>query len=106
MHAKVIFLLALAANAYGQDQRAYAVHGVAYDSLHMRVVAGGTVVLTPGSRLARTDSVGRFSFDSLAPGNYQVTLDVPDLDLLGSSNIQTSLVISDADRPLFVYVPS
>lgn len=59
-----------------------AIVGVVVDSLHGGYLAGADVLV--GARtIARTDSLGRFTVDSLSPGLYQVGIFHPVLDTLG-----------------------
>lgn len=64
-----------------------AVHGVVFDSLTRRPLAGATVQSVRagdllGGRTVTTDSTGAFRIDSLAPGRYLVGFLHPVLDLL------------------------
>ena len=68
-----------------------AVHGVVFDSLGRRPLAGATVQLVPGApaagdaaggRAVVADSAGAFRIDSLAPGRYLLGFLHPLLDLL------------------------
>jgi protocatechuate 3,4-dioxygenase beta subunit len=80
----------LAALALGPDvagAQLGAVHGVVYDSLTHRPLAGATVQSVRASdlawgRSATTDSAGAFRIDSLAPGRYLVGFAHPLLELL------------------------
>lgn len=59
--------------------------GVIVDSLNASYLAGAEVVVQ-GANVSRiTDSLGKFHFDSLPPGNYQVGVFHPLLDTLGLS---------------------
>jgi hypothetical protein len=56
--------------------------GVVIDSLNARYLAGADIVIDGLDISLRTDSVGRFVVDSLAPGTYQVGAFHPLLDTL------------------------
>ena len=57
--------------------------GVVVDSLDGRFLSGADVVIRGGEPAAHTDSLGKFSIDSLAPGTYQVGVFHDLLDTLG-----------------------
>lgn len=61
------------------------ISGVVVDSLHGQYLRGADVILQGAKANLVTDSVGRFTFDSLAPGTYQVGVFHPLLDTLGIS---------------------
>jgi len=57
--------------------------GVVVDSLDGRFLAGADIVIRGGEPAAHTDSLGKFSIDSLVPGTYQVGVFHDLLDTLG-----------------------
>jgi hypothetical protein len=57
--------------------------GVVVDSLDGRFLSGADVVIRGGEPAAHTDSLGKFSIDSLVPGTYQVGIFHELLDTLG-----------------------
>ena len=57
--------------------------GVVVDSLNGRFLSGADVVIRGGEPAAHTDSLGKFSIDSLVPGTYQVGVFHDLLDTLG-----------------------
>lgn len=57
--------------------------GVIGDSLSATPLRGAEVVVTGSARSATTDSLGRFTIDSLTPGTYQVGVFHPLLESLG-----------------------
>jgi hypothetical protein len=57
--------------------------GVVVDSLDGRFLSGADVVIRGGEPAAHTDSLGKFSIDSLVPGTYQVGVFHDLLDTLG-----------------------
>lgn len=59
------------------------VRGVVIDSLLGNVLPGARVLLHPGSRAVMTDSVGRFVFDSVPPGEWTLAFQHPALDSIG-----------------------
>ena len=61
------------------------ISGVILDSLNAGYLAGAEVVVQGANVSRLTDSSGKFRFDSLAPGNYQVGVFHPLLDTLGLS---------------------
>jgi hypothetical protein len=60
-----------------------AIVGVVVDSLHGGYLVGADVLVQGARVSARTDSLGRFTLDSLPPGAYQVGVFHPVLDTLG-----------------------
>jgi hypothetical protein len=56
--------------------------GVAVDSVRGGYLTGATIALSSTDRIAITDSVGRFRFDSVARGTYSLRLAHPLLDTL------------------------
>lgn len=80
--------LALAASGAQSQQRAKrtsTITGVALDSLHGRPLSGAEVLVDGVSRIIITDSLGKFTIDSLPAGRYQVGIFHPLLDSLGLS---------------------
>ena len=59
--------------------------GVVLDSLNGGFLKGADVLLEPAQRNTETDTAGRFSFDTLAPGNYRLGVFHPLLDALDLS---------------------
>jgi hypothetical protein len=57
--------------------------GVVVDSLDGRFLSNADVVIKGGEPAARTDSLGKFTIDSLTPGTYQVAVFHDLLDTLG-----------------------
>lgn len=62
-----------------------AIVGRVLDSLNGRYLAGADVIIQGAKATLVTDSAGRFSVDSLAPGTYQIGVFHPLLDTLGIS---------------------
>lgn len=59
--------------------------GIAVDSLHGEPLVGALIQLEGTTRVAPTDSLGRFLVDSIPPGSYRLLVDHPMLDTLGVS---------------------
>jgi hypothetical protein len=59
--------------------------GVVVDSLHGEPLVGALLSVEGTTRIAISDSLGRFLIDSLKPGEYRVHVDHPMLDTLGIS---------------------
>jgi hypothetical protein len=93
-------LIASAAHA----QSVLTIHGVAYDSLHAKPLAGAFVSLA--TRSATTDDKGRFVFDSIAPGTYRLVMQHDALDSLGMSGTMRRVTITDGKDLLQIAVPS
>jgi hypothetical protein len=82
------------------------VRGAAFDSLRTAPLAGAFVAIAGTGRSALTDSLGRFHFDSLPPGNYRFTLEHAVLDSLGLTGVAARLNVGSADTSIIVAVPS
>jgi hypothetical protein len=80
------------------------VTGVAFDSLSGRPLPVAFVTL--GSKSATADSLGRFSFDSVAPGTYRITMQHDLLDSLGLSGIAASVAVAPKMDPIRISTPS
>jgi hypothetical protein len=80
------------------------VRGVTFDSLSGRPIPVAFVTL--GSRSTMADSIGRFEFDSVAPGTYRVTMQHDMLDTLGLGGIASSVVVSEGMAPIRLSTPS
>ena len=80
------------------------VRGVTFDSLSGRPIPVAFVTL--GSRSTMADSIGRFEFDSVAPGTYRVTMQHDMLDTLGLGGIAASVVVSEGMAPIRLSTPS
>ena len=80
------------------------VSGLAYDSLAHRTLPQALVTL--GSRSTFTDSLGRFEFDSVAPGSYRATMQHDRLDSIGVVAITTTVVVRAATDTVRIATPS
>lgn len=80
-----LFVLPAPGGAQQRPKRTSAIIGIAVDSLHRRGLAGAEVMVAGLERSAVTDSAGRFQFDSIPAGTYQVGVFHPLLDSLGIS---------------------
>src|SRR4051812_2907260 len=59
--------------------------GAVLDSVNGGLLSGATVILQGAQRTSETDSAGRFRFDSVPPGTYQLGVFHPVLDALDIS---------------------
>ncbi len=95
------------ANAQQAPKKTSSIVGIAIDSLHMRGLSGAEVMVDGISKTAITDSLGRFRFDSIAPGRYQVGIFHPLLDSLGISLATAPFALGpDSTSIIRVAVPS
>ncbi len=60
------------------------VNGVVLDSATNAVIAGARLRLRGTDRATQTDSVGRFTFARLMPGDYTMLVNTPSLDSVGA----------------------
>lgn len=66
-----------------QPQSLGRIQGTLFDSLTMKPVAGANVMLMSSGRSARSDSRGRFAFDSVSTGQHEIGFSAPALDSAG-----------------------
>lgn len=91
----------LAATAPGR------LHGVVFDSLLGKPLAGATVRLAEGGAISVTDDQGRYTLDSVPAGHHVVAFDHPDLDSLGLSALGAAVDLPPgADLTLDLATPS
>lgn len=102
------FSLAKVASAQTVSPSGFAViSGVAVDSVRGGYLKDASVTLSNSRRSASTDSLGRFTIDSIAPGSYSVRLLHPLLDTLGVSVSTRPTAVRGGDTITFVLsVPS
>jgi carboxypeptidase-like protein/carboxypeptidase family protein len=80
--------------------------GVVIDSLNARALAGAEILIEGQTASARTDSLGKFGFDGLPPGNFQLGVFHPLLDTLGLSILTRSFHIGpDSTYVVAIAVP-
>jgi hypothetical protein len=91
------FVSALAQSA----PRAARIVGVVADSVSAAPLRGAEVVVTGMARSVTTDSLGRFTIDSLTPGTYQVGVFHPLLESLGVT-LATQPFVVGADSAAIV----
>lgn len=81
--------------------------GVAVDSVRGGFLRGATVGVLGPSKMAFTDSLGRFRIDSIPPGEYQVALFDPLLDTLALGVVSAPTRFAAGDTvELVLAVPS
>jgi hypothetical protein len=81
-------------------------HGVAYDSLRRVPLRDAFITLAGSSRAATSDSLGRFHFDSVRPGNYLLTMQHEALDSVGLHGASVRAVVKDGQDTVTISVPS
>ena len=97
-------LLAVFATALESQQ---VVRGTVYDSLLGAPMRGADLWLRGTNWRARSDSTGRFSFDSVPPGRYTLLLSQPGLDSAGLYTLVLPFAVTAADTaPVKVATPS
>jgi hypothetical protein len=80
------------------------VTGVTFDSLSGRPMPVAFVTL--GSKSTMADQLGRFAFDSVAPGTYRVTMQHDMLDSLGLPGVVASVTVTPGMGPIRIATPS
>jgi carboxypeptidase family protein len=78
-----VLIPAQAVLAQGNVAHTSRIVGIVVDSIHRSGLEGAEVIVTGLSSPVITDSLGRFSVDSLAPGTYQIGVFHPLLESLG-----------------------
>ena len=76
------------------------VRGTVFDSLLRVPLSGADLWLRGTNWRARTDSIGRFAFDSVVPGAYTVLLSHRGLDSAGLYNLPLPLTVQAGDTAL------
>src|SRR6478672_10562008 len=81
--------------------------GVVLDSLNGGFLSGASILIDGLAASAETDSLGRFSFDSLPPGNFQLGVFHPRLDTLSLSIVTRPFHVGpDSTSAVIIGVPS
>ncbi len=84
----------------------WSVRGVTFDSVRGRPLSGALVAIVGTGRNTISDSLGAFSFDSIAPGRHVFAMQHDSIDVLGFSGFSTRAVIDDARHSVVIAVPS
>jgi hypothetical protein len=113
---RAILLVGIATSAAGAQGAPGSIVGSVVDSLHVRTLSGGSVVLTqqgtPTGTAAAVVAVpttadGLFSVDSLPAGRYAAALAVPELDSLGIALAPLAVdVVSGRPTRVTIALPS
>ncbi|MGK2963648.1 MAG: carboxypeptidase regulatory-like domain-containing protein [Gemmatimonadaceae bacterium] len=91
----------------GRQGRVHSVAGVVVDSLRRRPLAGAEIVLAGTAVAAVSDSLGRFTLDSIAPGRYSVAFFHPLLDSISVAAAPRTLSVPLADgKGILLAIPS
>ena len=69
------------------------VRGLVYDSVRARPMGGAQIAIQGTTLSALTDSVGRFHFDSVPPGQYRLVAAHPLLDSIGIQLVTAPLTL-------------
>jgi hypothetical protein len=88
------------------QSRQVTVSGIAFDSLHGVPLSGAFVAIAGTSRGTISDSLGRFTFDSVAPGEYRFVMQHDALEAIGMSGAMTRATVSDGRDTIRVAIPS
>lgn len=95
-----------APSAAAPAARRVTVTGVAFDSLRGVPLADAFVLLMERGRSAVSDARGRFSFDTVPPGTYTLSLQHAVFDSLGLSGATARVTVTDGKTPVALAVPS
>lgn len=92
--AVIVTLLALGAGELNAQVTGMGrVIGSVYDSIAGRPFAGAHIIIAGSSVATTTDSLGRFRFDSVAPGSVTLVADHPALDAIGIYTITSRAAV-------------
>jgi hypothetical protein len=83
-----------------------AVRGVAYDGLRGAPLRNALITLVGSEQNTRSDSRGRFHFDSVMPGAHTFAMQHAALDSLGFSGLSTRAMITNGREEVRIAVPS
>ena len=109
--AAVVALSTSPCFAFGQSARAEpefgSIVGVAVDSIRGGFLRNATVIVDGTMRSAITDSLGRFTIDSIAPGDVRLRVRHPLLDTLGIVVVTAPKSITPLERlEMLISTPS
>lgn len=94
-------------NVQRRGEAARSLTGVVIDSVRMRPLAGAEVVIAGTALSALTDSSGRFHFDSIPVGGYQLAFFHPLLDSMSVASAPRSVSIPvEEGKGVVLTVPS
>lgn len=91
------------------ESRMMPVRGIAYDSIRRQPLRDAFVSILGSGSTARntvTDSHGRFSFDSVPPGDYTFAIQHAVLDSLGLSGVSRKATVAHEGEEVRLGVPS
>lgn len=81
--------------------------GAVLDSLNGGVLAGADILVEGAKASTKTDSLGKFEFDSLPPGTFRLGVFHPRLDTLGLSIVTRPFHVGpDSTSIVVMFVPS
>lgn len=80
--------------------------GLAYDSLHTRPLAGALVAIEGTGRSALSDANGRFRFDSVAAGDYRLTVQHDAFDAIGLNGASRTVRVNGENVSVVLALPS
>jgi hypothetical protein len=95
-----------ASAAPSRSAPAVAVRGVAYDGLRGAPLDNALITLVGSDQNTRTDSRGRFHFDSVMPGTHTFAMQHAALDSIGFSGLSTRAIITNGRDEVRISVPS
>ena len=104
--ATAVIAPAVVASVAVAQNPAVQVHGVAYDSVRRSTLSGAIISIAGDSRTTRTDSRGRFTFDSVPPGEHVFSAQHALLDSLGFTGISARATVTDGRDEIRIAGPS
>lgn len=81
------------------------ISGVAFDSLLMKPIVGATIQLVGANRTATSDVRGKFHFDRVTAGKYQVAMSTTSLDTLGFGTLGMDVDVTPRRSSLVAIAP-
>ena len=86
--------------------RPVTVRGVAFDSLHNGPLTNAFIILRERSQTTTSDDKGRFVFEAVPPGTYNLSMQHAIFDTLGLSGASARVTVTDGKTPVVLAVPA
>ena len=88
------------------EAQSVSIHGVAFDSLRGTPLRKALVTISGSPSQATTDDFGRFSLDSVTPGQHIINAQHPNIDSIGLSGITARVNATNSETTVSLGIPS